>query len=152
MCCNALCSLGVPCLFVCFSLVCEVCLCVYFYAFVQDEWWGFPVYIAQLNMPVIAVWAEHSEGSLLKTPLLVPYGAVQTNYKITLLFNYSTVSCVLFCFLFYFVLFCFNNSSVLQLLIAFILAAGMLCVGVLTCVCRWGISTHGCRSLTLVWC
>lgn len=46
--------------------VCVSFLGVYCYTFVQDEWWGFPVYIPQLNMPVIAVWAERPAGSILK--------------------------------------------------------------------------------------
>lgn len=48
---------------------------------------GFPVYIPQLGMPAIAVWAECPAGSTLKTLRLFLYGAAQISYKITFLLN-----------------------------------------------------------------
>lgn len=44
---------------------CE-CVCVYF-RLMQDDWWGFPVCIAQLNIPMVTVWPAQLASLLLKT-------------------------------------------------------------------------------------
>lgn len=52
---------------------------------------GFPVYISQLKMPVIVVWAERPPGSILKSLCLFYIGSAPTSYRINFPLNYSQV-------------------------------------------------------------
>lgn len=79
-----------------------------------------------MGIPCLHCPAQHTNGCSLactasklaiKNPLLVPYGAAEISYEITFLF-------LILSFSFFF--------SILQLLTAFIVAAGMFCVGALT--------------------
>lgn len=121
-----------------FLRVCKVCLCVYLYTLVQDEWWVFPVYIAQLNMPVIAVWAEHPAGSVLKTLCLFYMEQLRPDTRSLFPFNCSQFT------MFFFMTaatdsFHFGSRDVLR-----------GCAH--TCVCRWCISIHWRRSLNSSFC
>lgn len=105
------------CVFFVYSQVCEVCPLEFLgstvvYTFVLDEWWGFPVYISQLCMPVIAVWAERPAGSIYK-----PYSHMEQLRPATRSFNRSqlTVSfsphpCTAVCDIFHFGI-CGKNAS-----------------------------------------
>ena len=109
--------------------------------FTQREWWGIPVYIPQLNMPVIAVWAERPAGFILK--MICLFHAKKLRPATRTFFLLTAISWRFFS----------QHSSLLQLLIFFLweLAAGMFHVGVLACVFPgWCISVHWSRSLNKI--
>lgn len=104
VCCNALCSfVSVPCVcvFLClFRLLCThkcaKCVCVCFLGVLLHICAGWVMGIPCLHSP-----AQHaSDCSVgwmpsrlhIKNPLLIPYGAAQTSYKITFPFNCSQLT------------------------------------------------------------
>ncbi len=147
-CCNALCSfVCAMCVFLCSCRIlcareCVKCVCVcvswvYFCTFVQDEWWGFPVYIPQFNMPVIAVRAECPAGSILKTLCL--FHMEQLRPATWSLFHLTALSRLLF----------FTTAARTAATDSFhvgICSRDVLRGCAHACVCRWCIRVHW-RSL-----
>lgn len=145
-CCNALCSfVCAMCVFLCpCRSVQSVSVCVswvYFYTFVQDEWWGFPVYIPQFNMPVIAVRAECPAGSILKTLCL--FHMEQLRPATRSLFHSTALTRLFF----------FHHSGMYcsyRYLSCWNLQQGCfarVCSHLTRAFCRWRISAHWSRSL-----
>lgn len=143
-----------PCAALCFYVhvgfcvltsVWSVSVCVswvYFSTFVQDEWWGFPVYIPQLNMPVIAMRAECPAGSILKTLCL--FHMEQLRPATRSLFHLTAL--IWLCF---FILFFFSTALHCNCwyLLFWNLQQGCFAWHAYTCVCRWCRSIHWSRSL-----